>query len=115
MKKPNNLIYLIIGLVFSFMCVLCFAYYSRQFLFTILENKETFRWLIFGFFILGAFGFGIVNFVFNNKLLKENIQLRGLLEKLSDDINSHYYSTLEYIQNSREISLDVLNELKEKP
>lgn len=115
MKKTNNLIYLIIGLIFSLICIICFCYYSRQFLSTILENKELSRWLIFGIFIVGTFILAIINIVNNNKLLKENIQLKNLLLKLSDDVNSYYYSTLEYIQNSREISLDVLNELKEKP
>lgn len=115
MKKPNNLIYLVIGLVFSLICIVCFCYYSKQFLHTILNNKELSRWLIFGFFIIGTFILAIINIVNNKKLLKENTQLRNLVEKLSDDINSYYYSTLEYIQNSREISLDVLNEIKEKP
>ena len=115
MKKINNWIYLFIGLGLSSLCIFCFVYYSKQFLGTILENKELARWLLFGVCIFGTFIVGIINLINNNKLLKENIQLKELIMKLSDDSNSHYYSTLEYIQNSREISLDVLNELREKP
>ena len=115
MKKTNNWVYIIIGLLVSLLCVLCFAYYSRRFLVVILDNKELTRWLVFGICILASFVIGIVNLINNNRLLKENIELKALIIKLSDDSNSHYYSTLEHIQNSREISLDVLDELREKP
>lgn len=114
MKKSNNLVRLIAILIFSLSCIICFCYYSVNFYDIIIINKETIRWSIFGLLILFSMILGMVNFIKISKLQNENYQLKELIVELGSNSDSHYYSILEHIQNSREISLDVLDELKEK-
>ena len=114
MKKYNNLVRLIAILIFSLGCVICFCYYSVNFYDIIIINKETIIWTVFGLFILFSVILGILNFIKISKLQKENYQLKELIIEFGSNSDSHYYSILEHIQNSREISLDVLDELKEK-
>ena len=114
-KKTNNWFRLIIILPFSFACIACFIHYTAGFYNILCLNKEIILWILFGLFILITLIIGILNSIKLCKLQKENIELKELIVKLSNEADSHYYSTLEHIQNSREISLDVLNELREKP
>lgn len=114
-KKSNNWIRFILIFPFSLMCIICFLYYTVKFYNIISVNKELLLWILFGLVLLITMILGIINSIKLCKIQKENSQLKGIIEELIEKSNSHYYSTLEYIQNSREISLDVLNELREKP
>lgn len=114
-KAKNNLVGLVLALIFSLLCIICFIYYTKRFIPEILQDKETIRWIFFGTFIFVTFILGIINLIKNNKLQLENFELKKLIIQLQESSDEHYYSTLGYIQNSREISLDVLNELREKP
>ena len=114
-KKTNNWLGLLVILPFSLACIGCFVYYTIRFCHVICINKETVLWVLFGLFILITLVIGILNSIKLGKLQKENIQLKETIVELMEKSDSHYYSTLEHIQNSREISLDVLNELREKP
>ena len=113
-KKTNNLIRLLIIIPFSLVCIICFLYYTVRFYNTICINKEIILWILFGLFMLVSISIGICNTIKLCKLQKENIQLQETIKDLIEKSDSHYYSTLEYIQNSREISLDVLDEIREK-
>lgn len=112
-KKTNNLIRLIIFAIFSLITVFCFIYYTVKFSQYI--NQENIFWILFGIGIIVILAIGIFNSINILKLQKENAELKETIVNLMNLSESHYYSTLEYIQNSREISLDVLNELREKP
>lgn len=114
-KKTNNLKRFILILPFSLVCIICFLYYTARFYDVICAKKELILWIIFGLILIITIIIGIFNSIKLCKLQKENIQLTILVKELLDKSDSHYYSTLEYLQNSREISLDVLDELKEKP
>lgn len=119
MKKQNNLnrldlTKLMFILLFSFGCIVCFFYYTVKFCNIIVLNKETITWGIFGIFILVSIILGIINFIKLTRLEKKNFQLKELIVELGSESDSHYYSILEHIQNSRDISLDVLDELREK-
>lgn len=108
MKKVS-----IIGL--SSISLFCIVYYTLKYYTSkTLCFKENFIlvWTIFALLTIFCLALGIFNFIKLEKINKQNEEFKTLLLKLIDQGDDNYYSVLHHLQNNREISLDILDEVQ---
>ena len=93
------------------------VYYTSKFYW---EKSLTFGtnslvlWTIFSFLILTSI---VLSLYSCQKICKQEIkieELKTLIVELENQESEHHYSILEVLNNSRDISLDTLEELKER-
>ena len=93
------------------------VYYTSKFYWAKLltfGSNSLILWTILSFLILISI---ILSLYSCNKVCKQEIkieELKTLIVELGNKESEHHYSVLEYLNNSRDISLDALEELKER-
>lgn len=87
-------------------------YYHDQVL--TFDNQSIFKWSAIVLVILISLGLGIFNAIEIRKVRKQNTELLSLVKELCERQESTCEEVLLTLQNSREISLDIFNEMREK-
>ena len=110
MKKLTTYIFYAIS-IFSLVYFTIKYYHDKSLNF---DYDGIIGWTIIIVIILTTLGIGIFNCIKIKKLEKQNVELLSLVKELCERQEYNNENTLLTLQNSREISLDILNEMREK-
>ena len=102
--------------------IICLVYYSLKFYtdkFVSIDSAPMAFWLIMFTIIILSLLIGLYNIYINSKILKENKEMRNLLNQLyckmeenHEEISDNQDDIMETILNSRDVTLDTYNYLK---
>ena len=103
--------------LFSILGVFCIFYYTRKFY---IEGKLVFSrdMLIAWNIIVAMIAISLIVGTFSlwkiGKIEKQNKEIKEILLKLAENSEDYYDSLCHHLQNSRELSLDIFNEMQER-
>lgn len=98
--------------IFGVISILSLCYYACKFYLDQILNFEDYSTVFLAIIFVIMFGslvLGLINAYNNNKLLKQNDELKSILIEVRDSSENNKYDILEAIYNSRDISLDTYN------
>lgn len=106
----------IMYLCFSAVSGFCVLYYSMKFYTeqSLFFGEELISWWMFvSFCILVSIIIGLYNMKTLKFLKSQNKELKNLILSLEKQLNKNHFSQLDEIQNSNDISLDILEKVSE--
>lgn len=101
--------------LFSIIGIFCIVYYTSKFY---LEGELCFgsnmlvSWTIIVSLIIISLIVGLHALWKVNKIERQNNEMKDILLKLAEDSEEYYDSLCHHLQNSRELSLDIFDELQ---
>lgn len=106
-KKPTMYLFYIVSILS--LVYFTIKYYSNQVL--NFDGQDILGWTIIVVVILITLGIGIFNMVEIKKVKQQNVELLTLTKELCERQESTCEEVLVTLHNSREISMDILNEI----
>ena len=103
--------------LFSTLGILCMLYYTRKFYIEgelILGKNMLVAWTIIVAMIVISLVVGTLSLWKIGKVEKQNKEMKEILLKLTENEENYYDSLCHHLQNSRELSLDIFNEMQER-
>ena len=103
--------------LFSTLDILCMLYYTRKFYIEgelILGKNMLVAWTIIVAMIAISLVVGTLSLWKIGKVEKQNKEMKEILLKLTENEENYYDSLCHHLQNSRELSLDIFNEMQER-
>ena len=103
--------------LFSTLGIFCIFYYSKKFY---VEGELVFgrdmlvAWTIIVAMITISLIVGTLSLWKIGKIEKQNKEMKDILLKLAENSEDYYDSLCHHLQNSRELSLDIFNEMQER-
>ena len=101
----------------SIIGISCIVYYTSQYY---IERQLWFTdnmlipWTIISFCIIVALIVGLFSLWKVDKMERQNNEMKSILLKLTENSEDYYDSLCHHLQNSRELSLDIFNEMQER-
>lgn len=112
----------VVKYLLTLVSIICLIYYSLKFYtdkFISIDSAPRVFWLAMLTIMLTSLLIGLYNIYINSKILKENKEMKELLNQLYDKLNENHEETtenqddiMETILNSRDVTLDTYNYLK---
>lgn len=103
--------------VISFISLYCIIYYTiklYQTKYLVFDYKSIIPWSIIAFMTIISLFIGVYNINKIAKIEEQNKELKIILLKLTENSDEYYDSICHHLQNSRELSLDIFNEVCER-
>lgn len=101
--------------LFSIIGIFCIFYYTRKFY---IEKELVFgkdmliAWTIVVALVFISLVVGTLSLWKIDKVERQNKEMKEILLKLADNSEEYYDSLCHHLQNSRELSLDIFNEMQ---
>ena len=103
--------------LFSTLGILCMFYYTRKFYSDgslEFNTNMIMAWTIIVIMISFSLVVGTLSLWKIEKVEKQNKEMKEILLKLAENSEDYYDSLCHHLQNSRELSLDIFNEMQER-